>query len=85
MDYLGWVSLGLTIAANIALLAWQWSQISAKIDAMEKDIEETKDEMRELRPLKSDIHVVKEVLVRLETRFNNYFDQTMTPRTGDHH
>lgn len=78
MDYLGWISLGMTVAANIALLAWQWSQISSKIDAMEQDIEETKNEMRELRPLKSDIHVVREVLVRLETRFNNFFDKSMT-------
>lgn len=85
MDYLGWISLGLTVAANIALLAWQWAQISAKIDAMESDIEETRIEMKELRTLKSDIHVVREVLVRLETRFNNFFDQTMSNHMKDNH
>lgn len=85
MDYLGWISLGMTVAANIALLAWQWAQISAKIDAMESDIEETRIEMKELRTLKSDIHVVKEVLVRLETRFNNFFDQTMSNHMKDNH
>lgn len=85
MDYLGWISLGLTVAANIALLAWQWAQISAKIDAMESDIEETRIEMKELRPLKSDIDVVKEVLVRLETRFNHFFDQTMFNHMKDNH
>lgn len=77
MDYIGWISLGMTVAANIALMAWQWSQISSKIDSMEDDIEETKNELKELRPLKSDIHVVREVLVRLETRFNNFFDKSM--------
>ena len=83
MDYIGWISLGMTVAANIALMAWQWSQISAKIDAMETDIEETKNELKELRTLKTDIQVVKEVLVRLESRFNTYFDNAMRAYNKD--
>ena len=83
MDYIGWISLGMTVAANIALMAWQWSQISSKIDAMEGDIEETKNELKELRSLKTDIHVVKEVLVRLEQRFNTFFDNTMRAYNKD--
>lgn len=85
MDYIGWISLGMTVAANIALMAWQWSQISAKIDAMEHDIEETKNDLKELAPLKTDIHVVKEVLVRLEARFNTYFDNSIATFRKDNH
>lgn len=87
MDYLGWVGIGVTFAVQIATLAYQWSQLSGKIDKLESDVDEINEELKEYRPLKGDLNTMKEVLIRLELRLNQLFDLKLAEigkRKDDH-
>lgn len=85
MDYLGWIGIGFTFVVQVATLAYQWSQLNSKIDAVEADVDEIKGELKEYRPLKGDLNTMKEVLIRLEVRLNQLFDMKIKEFTsGDH-
>lgn len=69
---------------NLALLAYQAGQINRKVDTIERDVSTIQEELKEYRPLSGDIKVVKEVLQRVEVRFDQLLDRIYSDKQKDH-
>lgn len=83
MDWTAWIGIGLAFMGNLALLAYQAGQINRKVDTIERDVSNIQEELKEYRPLSGDIKVVKEVLQRVEVRFDQLIERIYLEKKKD--
>jgi hypothetical protein len=70
MSWEALIGFAATFILNAVTLAYVVGKYSNRIDHLEHNQEKMFEDIKELRPLKGDIHAVREILQRIETQFN---------------